>query len=368
MKFYLVGGCVRDRLLGLNPQDRDWVVVGATEQQMCEQGFKKVGAHFPVFLHPHTKEEYALARLERKQGQGYGGFVVCADLSVSLEEDLKRRDLTINAIAFDPQTNTYIDPFGGQDDLKNRVLRHVSSAFSDDPLRLVRLARFAAIFSDMSLAPQTYELALTIVQSGELQLLPAERVTLEIEKAYQKANNIERFWDLLHDWGALTALFSQAHIPQQQWQYLIPALSDSVSLIPADYRWVRALSQVLVLPEGGAFYQKMTKSLKVSSSQQRLAKLTANWLQLTKQRQPSIPEIVAFLTQHRLFQQGDDLSLLNNLITTTENKNLLSKIQDFVKKMAQEPPKTWLEKYPPAQRRQELEKYYDAQAQKFFKK
>ena len=142
-RVYLVGGAVRDELLGLEPRERDWVVVGGTPDELTQQGFRQVGASFPVFLHPETAEEYALARTERKQGHGYHGFSVDFDPGVTLEEDLARRDLTINAMARD-ETGVLVDPFGGQGDIEKRVLRHVSPAFREDPLRVLRVARFAA--------------------------------------------------------------------------------------------------------------------------------------------------------------------------------------------------------------------------------
>ena len=145
MKIYLVGGAVRDKLLGISVKDRDWVVIGATPEEMIKKGFKAVGDDFPVFLHPETKEEYALARTERKSGKGYKGFVFYSSPKITLEDDLKRRDLTINAIAEDDNGNL-IDPYGGEADLKNGILRHVSPAFVEDPLRILRIARFAACF------------------------------------------------------------------------------------------------------------------------------------------------------------------------------------------------------------------------------
>src|SRR6267143_4935478 len=165
MKVYLVGGAVRDKLLGLPVQDRDYVVVGATPEQMVARGFKPVGADFPVFLHPQTKEEYALARTERKSGRGYKGFTVYAAPDVTLDDDLKRRDLTINAMA-KAEDGTLIDPFGGRRDLKEGVLRHVSEAFAEDPVRILRVARFAARFG-FRVADETMQLMKTMVKSGE---------------------------------------------------------------------------------------------------------------------------------------------------------------------------------------------------------
>ena len=189
MKTYLVGGAVRDKLLGISVKDRDWVVVGSTVEEMLAQDFQQVGKDFPVFLHPETNEEYALARTERKSGKGYTGFTVHADKSVSLEEDLQRRDLTINAIAEDESGNL-IDPFNGQQDLEAKILRHVSSAFTEDPLRVLRVARFAARFHHLgfSIADETKVLMETMTGGGELSDLVSERVWTEIESALRESS------------------------------------------------------------------------------------------------------------------------------------------------------------------------------------
>jgi len=165
LKVYLVGGAVRDRLMGLPVKDRDWVVVGSNSDQMISRGFKPVGQQFPVFLHPHTREEYALARTERKTGPGYTGFEFCTESDITIEQDLSRRDLTINAIA-QYSDGTLIDPFGGETDLENAVLRHVSPAFTEDPVRLLRVARFKARFA-FSVAPETRDLMRAMVANGE---------------------------------------------------------------------------------------------------------------------------------------------------------------------------------------------------------
>ena len=185
MKIYLVGGAVRDALLGLSPGDNDWVVVGATQAQMEAQGFRAVGKDFPVFLHPATGEEHALARTERKSGRGYRGFVVDADPSVTLEQDLARRDFTINAIARDPDNGELVDPYGGVADLQARVLRHVGPAFVEDPLRVLRAARFMARFAPLgfTVAAETLALMQQIAASGELDSLVPERVWQELRKA-----------------------------------------------------------------------------------------------------------------------------------------------------------------------------------------
>lgn len=184
MQIYLVGGAVRDKLLGLPIYDQDWVVVGATAEQMLDMGFQTVGKDFPVFLHPESKEEHALARTERKSGQGYTGFECYFSPDVTLEDDLLRRDLTINAIAEDENGNL-IDPYGGKQDLENRVLRHVSPAFVEDPLRVLRIARFAAKLGHLgfTIAPETQQLLKQIVASGELDHLTPERVWQEWHKS-----------------------------------------------------------------------------------------------------------------------------------------------------------------------------------------
>ncbi|TXI16551.1 MAG: multifunctional CCA tRNA nucleotidyl transferase/2'3'-cyclic phosphodiesterase/2'nucleotidase/phosphatase, partial [Roseateles sp.] len=169
---YLVGGAVRDRLLGLMGQDRDWVVVGASPQQLLDAGYQPVGKDFPVFLHPQTHEEVALARTERKTAAGYHGFAFHAAPDVTLEQDLARRDLTINAMA-EADDGTVIDPYGGRRDLTDRVLRHVSPAFAEDPVRILRLARFAARFADFTVAPETVELMRQMVAAGEVDALVA---------------------------------------------------------------------------------------------------------------------------------------------------------------------------------------------------
>lgn len=209
-KIYLVGGAVRDALLGLPVKERDWVVVGATPEWMLAQGFRPVGKDFPVFLHPETGEEYALARTERKQGQGYHGFVFHAAPDVTLEADLRRRDLTINAMAQDPDTGEIIDPYGGQRDLAQRILRHVSDAFVEDPLRVLRVARFAAKLARFGfrLAPETRALMERMAVSGELNALTPERVWKEMEKALH-TDAPQVFFGVLHEVGALKVLLPE---------------------------------------------------------------------------------------------------------------------------------------------------------------
>lgn len=206
---YRVGGAVRDRLLGRPVHDEDFVVVGATPQAMHELGFKPVGRDFPVFIHPRTRQEYALARTERKQGRGYRGFVVDADPSVTLEEDLRRRDLTINAMA-ESASGELIDPFGGRADLQARLLRHVSPAFSEDPVRLLRVARFAARYAPLgfSVAPETQALMQQMVAAGEIDHLVPERVWAELERALAEAAPVQCL-QVLRQSGALAVLLPE---------------------------------------------------------------------------------------------------------------------------------------------------------------
>ena len=209
MKTYLVGGAVRDKLLGRSVTEHDWVVVGSSPEEMHQLGFTPVGKDFPVFLHPQTKEEYALARTERKTGQGYGGFSFYCGEDVSLEDDLIRRDLTINAMAEDEQGNI-VDPYNGQADLKLRLLRHVSPAFAEDPVRILRIARFAARYHRLgfTVADETIALMQTMVAKGEVDHLVAERVWKETERALGEPNP-EVFIDVLRSCNALAHLFPE---------------------------------------------------------------------------------------------------------------------------------------------------------------
>ena len=219
MRIFTVGGAVRDELLGLPVQDRDYVVVGASPEDMLARGFRPVGKDFPVFLHPQTHEEYALARTERKAGHGYTGFAFHAAPDVRLEDDLARRDLTINAIAR-ADDGTLTDPFGGVKDLKARVLRHVGPAFVEDPVRILRVARFAARFTDFSLAPETLDLMRQMVESGEVDHLVAERVWQELAKGLMEAAP-SRMIEVLRECGALARL-----LPELDGLFGVPQRAD----------------------------------------------------------------------------------------------------------------------------------------------
>jgi len=209
MQVYLVGGAVRDELLGIPARERDWVVVGAQPEELEKLGYMPVGRDFPVFLHPHTKEEYALARLESKVAPGYRGFATRFSADVTLEEDLRRRDLTINAIAR-RENGELIDPYGGAQDLKARILRHVSEAFVEDPVRVLRVARFAARFGDrgFTVAPETMRLMRAMVASGEVNALVPERVWQETERALGETRP-ELFFETLRECGALEVIFPE---------------------------------------------------------------------------------------------------------------------------------------------------------------
>jgi tRNA nucleotidyltransferase (CCA-adding enzyme) len=242
MDIYLVGGAVRDELLGYPVAERDWVVVGARPQDLLEKGYRQVGKDFPVFLHPRSKDEYALARTERKSGHGYTGFDVHCDPSVTLEEDLLRRDLTVNAMARDEAGNI-IDPYGGQRDLADRVLRHVSDAFVEDPLRVLRTARFAARYAhlDFAVAPETIALMTDIVAQGELAHLPAERIWMELERALAERHP-EVFIEVLRACGALAAL-----LPELEALFGVPQNAEYHPEIDSGVHTLMALQQSIAL-------------------------------------------------------------------------------------------------------------------------
>lgn len=220
MEIYLVGGYVRDQLLGLNTKDRDWLVVGATADELLKKGYRQVGKDFPVFLHPETNEEYALARTERKTSAGYSGFSFNANAGVTLEEDLARRDLTINAIARS-DNGDLIDPYNGQADIKAKILRHVSPAFIEDPVRILRIARFAARFAELGfvIADETLALMQDMVRSGEVDSLVPERVWQETMRALAEKTPA-RYFEVLRECGALEKLFPEINrlwgVPQPE--------------------------------------------------------------------------------------------------------------------------------------------------------
>jgi tRNA nucleotidyltransferase (CCA-adding enzyme) len=275
MQVYLVGGAVRDELLGCPVRERDWVVVGATPSELENAGYRSVGREFPVFLHPDTHEEYALARLERKVAPGYRGFVTEFSPAVTLEEDLRRRDLTINAMARDSD-GKLIDPYGGRADLDARLLRHVSPAFAEDPVRILRVARFAARFAHLGfgVAPETLQLMRSMVSAGEAGALVSERVWRELERALA-TDNPERAFHTLHDCGALAVLLPeltrQADLPAE-----LDALHRATAITTAQgqpdtaARWAALLA---ALPE--AEVEALCDRLRVPTEHRDLALLAA---------------------------------------------------------------------------------------------
>lgn len=220
-KIMLVGGAVRDKLLNIKPKDYDYIVIGSQPEEMLQNGFKCVGKHFPVFLHPISGDEYALARKERKSAHGYNGFEFNASPEVTIEEDLLRRDLTINAIAFNEETKEYIDPYNGKSDLENKILRHVSSAFAEDPLRVLRVARFFARYHHLgfTVASETMDIMRSIVESGELIHLTKERIWSEIRSALH-SESPEKFFECLREIDALKVILPEVNalfgVPQPE--------------------------------------------------------------------------------------------------------------------------------------------------------
>ena len=263
MKIYLVGGAVRDKLLGIPVKDRDWVVVGSSPDEMKKKGFKQVGKDFPVFIDPKTGEEYALARTERKSGHGYTGFEFDTNSNVTLEEDLARRDLTINAIAQDEDGNL-IDPFNGQEDIKNKTLRHVSDAFSEDPLRVLRVARFYAKFDDFIVASETVDKIKEIVESGELEHLTPERKWLEI---YKTGRDLDKFFSFLITHHARDILFPE--ILNSGTGLVLPSYATKVEIISFN------LYDCIKAPEG---IESFCQRLKVPNEYKSLALLFSNCL------------------------------------------------------------------------------------------
>ncbi len=238
---YIVGGAVRDDLLGLPAGDRDWVVVGATPEDMLRRGFMPVGGDFPVFLHPRSKEEYALARTERKSGRGYKGFTFYTGVDVTLEDDLCRRDLTINAIAR-RRDGQLVDPLDGQADIRAKVLRHVGQAFVEDPVRLLRLARFAARFHDFSVAPETMQLSRQLVADGEVDALVPERVWKEIAKGLMTSHP-GRMFDVLQEAGALERVLPGLHYDSAVVSETLMRADEAALALPARFALACRLSQ-----------------------------------------------------------------------------------------------------------------------------
>ena len=281
MKIYLVGGAVRNKILGIPVKDKDYLVVGSTPEEMIKLGYKPIGKDFPVFLHPKTKEEYALARTERKVGKGYHGFKFYTSPDTTLEEDLKRRDITINAIAEDKDGNIY-DPYNGVDDIKNKVIRHVSNAFIEDPLRVLRVARFAALDNQFYVQEETLALMKKMVSSGELKSLSVERVVAEMTKGLEGENpNIMLHY--LCECGALNEIFPGLN-PIRDLSEDFVSLGIAMKANPSPLMAESKLIMLLLVPYFGKHYlseahkdmleqqERLLKYLKISSVSHKIFK------------------------------------------------------------------------------------------------
>ncbi|MFC5549313.1 multifunctional CCA tRNA nucleotidyl transferase/2'3'-cyclic phosphodiesterase/2'nucleotidase/phosphatase [Massilia aerilata] len=290
MQAYVVGGAVRDELLGLPVQDHDWVVVGATPEQMLARGFRPVGKDFPVFLHPQTHEEYALARTERKTAPGYHGFVFHTDPGVKLEDDLIRRDLTINAMAR-AEDGSIVDPYGGRQDLHDRIFRHVSEAFAEDPVRILRLARFAARFPDFRVAGSTNALMRKMVEEGEVDALVAERVWQELSRGLMEQTP-SRMFAVLQDCGALARILPELEADAALMQVIDDAAGRGAGLPVRFAVLMHALAQGAITA--------LAKRLRVPIDCRDLAVMTARELGVVK-RTPAL-DAEAIVT---LFERSD---------------------------------------------------------------
>ncbi|HLV47606.1 MAG TPA: tRNA nucleotidyltransferase [Aliidiomarina sp.] len=316
MEIYLVGGAVRDALLNVDFHEHDYVVVGATAEQLLAQGFTPVGKDFPVFLHPKTQEEYALARTERKSGQGYTGFECYAQPDVTLEQDLQRRDLTVNAIA-KSASGELIDPWGGINDLKLKVLRHVSPAFAEDPLRVLRAARFAARFHSLGfiIADETYALMRDLVLAGEMKALVAERVWQETAKALATQTPSEYFL-VLHRCGALTELLNLAsansNLPEQINFPLLEQVTAATDELVLRYAaWVADLA---VLLESRELALNCTQQyLRAPNVFLDMARLLQNTLTLLEQPQLNTDAVLAFYQASDAWRRTERFTQLQHL-------------------------------------------------------
>jgi len=308
MDIYLVGGAVRDRLLDLPVRERDWVVVGSSEDALLKQGYVRVGKDFPVFLHPHTKEEYALARTERKTAAGYKGFECDTNNEVTLEQDLARRDLTMNAIAEDLNGNL-IDPFGGAEDIKKGIFKHVSQAFEEDPLRILRVARFSARFPQFVLDPDTFDLMRMMVSRGDLAELAAERIYVEIDKALKSETPV-KFFRVLDDLSAGSRLWPELNESAFTLFEQVASLSDDREERIAALFWY--LDKIIL--------KKISARLKLPKQLTDLALLREyfeTWMQSDKL---DASEIVSWLYGIDAFRRTDRFKKINHFF------DLISKI------------------------------------------
>ena len=326
MEVFQVGGAVRDLLLGIKPKDRDWVVVGADQEELLAKGYKKIGRAFPVFLHPKTKEEYALARTERKNGEGHLGFDLDFNSKVTLEEDLARRDFTINAIALD-QYGKLIDPFGGASDLQKKLLRHVTSAFAEDPLRVLRAARFSAKL-EFSIARETKVLLSNIVASGELSTLSKERIQQEFILALRTITP-NKFFKTLHDCGALAEILPECNFieltsPKSTIYEQFRRLNSPTD---ADYLVLLAI-YVSNLPENPTKngFSRLIKRLKFPKVvQEQVVIASENWKDILNSSKLSAESILVLLKRtdayRRVTRFKQILTSMNSIFSPQSNEN-----------------------------------------------
>jgi len=325
VQVYVVGGAVRDALMGRNSSDRDWVVVGATVDHMLTAGFTPVGSDFPVFLHPRTHEEYALARTERKSGHGYKGFTFHADPSVTLEEDLARRDFTVNAMAMNAEGGL-IDPFQGLADLENKCMRHVSPAFSEDPLRVLRLARFLARFLDFSVAEETMGLCRELQASGELKHLVPERVYAELTKGMgeEKPSRMIKLINKLNGWGELAPACS---VPFSNFDK--PEYDRLNSLSGAEARWVYSLGFFLNV----AHIKALAKAWRLPRNIEDLSVLACQYLAFLQQQSTDPDSFTRFFSQVDLYRKPARLRQVNRLVAQLSGEG---QVHAFVEKAVTE--------------------------------
>lgn len=317
MKVFLVGGCVRDKLLGLAPNDIDYVVINSSEQEMLDKGFIKVGKSFPVFHHPENGYEYALARKEQKTGSGYNGFITEVN-NVSLEDDLSRRDLTINAMAM-TENGEIIDPFGGKQDLENKILRHVSNAFVEDPVRVLRVARFSARYN-FKVANETNELLKDIVAAGEVNTLTAERIWKELEKTSNE-KYINNFFDVLEQCGALNEVFGISSIDLSDKKLFenIKKLENSNDLI--------LVYLTSLMPEKNKNALKMPASV---YSKQKILNLFKN----KPYSDIDSNEKIKFIHATKAMQDATSAEQIIIMLSLIHNKNIVKEIEQLRKEVS----------------------------------
>ncbi len=311
MNIYLVGGAIRDKLLGLPVTEHDWVVVGATPEELLNKGYKPVGKSFPVFLHPETHEEYALARTERKIGKGYKGFTFYAAPDVTLEQDLKRRDLTINAIAETPDGKR-IDPYHGEEDLKKQQLRHVSEAFSEDPVRILRAARFSAKLPNFTIHPETTSLMKKMVDEGEVDALVPERVCAELLSALKMPAPI-RFFETLDSCGAMKKLFPEFQLQK----FRAPCINQQTNPL---LRW-----SLLCHTLDNTAIESLHQRLRLPNEYGELATLTANSYTDYQHLQKNPKSLLNFLKKNDALRRHDRFDQLLECwkLCTGNQKNAL---------------------------------------------